>query len=163
MSLRSFARRILTNPLVASRSIVLFLFVVVTAFGYTNRPPPEPDVSLPFMYGLARWDSLYYMRTAIDGFSADPSNALYAFRPIFPLILRLLYPVFSWLEVGSAEVLAGTLWNLFAIAMAAVYLERLTGLLLGPRIARRALLLLAVYPSTLFFTAIYPEATCILL
>src|SRR5207302_6856649 len=40
--------------------------------------------------------------------------------------------------------------------------ERLTKQLLGPAIASSTLLLLAVYPSTFFFTVIYSEATCIL-
>lgn len=103
------------------------------------------------------------MQIASGGFGAAPGSTLYAFRPLYPLILRLLYPLFGWLDVASAEVMGGFVWNLFATVMAAVYLERLTGLLLGPRIAGRTLLLLAVFPSTLFLTVIYPEATCILL
>src|SRR5437773_10777698 len=58
--------------------------------------------------------------------------------------------------------LAGFLWNLVAVGIAALYLERLTKQLLGPAIASSTLLLLAVYPSTFFFTVIYSEATCIL-
>ena len=86
----------------------------------------------------------------------------YSFRPLFPLIIRTLYPVFFSLDVRSAEVVAGFLWNLVALGIAAVYLERLTRLLFGPTIASRTLLLLAVYPSTFFFSVIYSEATCIL-
>ncbi len=119
-----------------------------------------PDVNLPILYGLARWDSGYYLGIATGGYGIF--QHAYSFRPLFPLVLRTLYPAFFWLDVRSAEVAAGFLWNLVALGVAAVYLERLTKLLFGPTIASRALLLLAVYPSTFFFSVIYSEATCIL-
>src|SRR5256884_7594758 len=84
------------------------------------------------------------------------------FGPSSHLQSEPLYPAFPWLDVRSAEVLAGFLWNLVAVGIAALYLERLTKQLLGPAIASSTLLLLAVYPSTFFFTVIYSEATCIL-
>ena len=150
----------LTNPLVASRPIVVLLVATATVFGIRAGVDPVADVNLPILYGLARWDSYYYLRIATSGYGGFQHS--YSFRPIFPLVIRLLYPRFPWLDTGSAEVLAGLLWNVVALGIAAIYLERLTKLLFGPGIASRALLLLAVYPSTLFFTVIYSEATAIL-
>ena len=151
----------ITNPLVASRVVVLFLVATATMFGNsTGVLPPIPDVNLPVLYGLARWDSSYYLGIATGGYGIFQHG--YSFRPLFPLIIRTLYPIFFWLDVRSAEVVAGFLWNLVALGIAAVYLERLTKLLLGPTIASRTLFLLAIYPSTFFFSVIYSEATSIL-
>ncbi len=161
LSLRNEFSKWLTNPLVASRALVVFLVATVTVFGNsTGSLPPIGDVNLPVLYGLARWDSGYYLGIATDGYAIFQHG--YSFRPLFPLAIRALYPAFPWLDVRSAEVLAGFLWNLVAVGIAAVYLERLTKQLLGPAIASSTLLLLAVYPSTFFFTVIYSEATCIL-
>jgi hypothetical protein len=141
--------------------LVVFLVATVTVFcNSTGSLPPIGDVNLPVLYGLARWDSGYYLGIATDGYAIFQHG--YSFRPLFPLAIRALYPAFPWLDVRSAEVLAGFLWNLAAVGIAAFYLERLTKQLLGPAIASSTLLLLAVYPSTFFFTVIYSEATCIL-
>src|SRR5205807_1080463 len=158
LSLRNELAKWLTNPLVASRALVVFLVATVTVFGNsTGSLPPIGDVNLPVLYGLARWDSGYYLGIATDGYAIFQHG--YSFRPLFPLAIRALYPAFPWLDVRSAEVLAGFLWNLVAVGIAAFYLERLTKQLLGPAIASSTLLLLAVYPSTFFFTVIYSEAT----
>src|SRR2546422_10699785 len=151
LSLRKEFSRWLTNPLVASRALILFLVATVTVFGNRTGPlPPIGDVNLPVLYGLARWDSGYYLGIAADGYTVFQHG--YSFRPLFPLAIRALYPAFPWLDVRSAEVLAGFLWNLVAVGIAAFYLERLTQQLLGPAIASSTLLLLAVYPATFFFT-----------
>ena len=151
----------LTNPLVASRAIIVFLVATATVFGNSTGPaPPIGDVNLPILYGLARWDSGYYLRIATDGFGIFQHG--YSFRPLFPIIIRILYPAFPFLDVQSAEVLAGFVWNFAALGIAAVYLDRLTRLLLGPRISGGTLLLMAVFPASFFFTVIYSEATSIL-
>ena len=151
LSLRNELSKWLTNPLVASRALVVFLVATVTVFGNsTGSLPPIGDVNLPVLYGLARWDSGYYLGIATDGYAIFQHG--YSFRPLFPLAIRALYPAFPWLDVRSAEVLAGFLWNLVAVGIAAFYLERLTKQLLGPAIASSTLLLLAVYPATFFFT-----------
>src|SRR3989442_11720933 len=160
-SLVSRVSKLVTNPLLASRPIVLFLVATGTLFGLSvGNTMTVPDVNLPILYGLARWVFCYYLVIATGGYGFF--QHAYSFRPLFPLVLRTLYPIFFWLDVRSAEVVAGFLWNLVALGIAAVYLERLTKLLFGPTIASRTLLLLAVYPSTFFFSVIYSEATSIL-
>src|SRR6266568_6002498 len=164
LSIRRLRLRELANSLVGSRVIVVLLVATGVMFGYsTGQFPPIPDVNLPVLYGLARWDSGYYMGIARLGYGAFLNNRAYAFLPGFPLILRGLYPLFFWLDTASAEVMAGFVWNLVAVGLASVYLVRLTRLIIGSEVANRTLALLAVYPSTFFLSAIYPEATCLLL
>jgi hypothetical protein len=158
---RSRLSKLVTNPLVASRVLVMFLVAAAPVFGNsTGALPPIADVNLPILYGLARWDSGYYLGIATNGYGIFEHG--YSFRPLFPLVIRLLYPAFPWLDVRSAEVLAGFLWNLVALGLAGFYLEKLTRLVFGQGIAARTVLLLAIYPSTFFLTVIYSEATAIL-
>src|SRR5207249_2627646 len=164
LSIRHLPLREVANSLVGSRIIVMLLIATGVAFGYRiGQFPPIPDVNIPILYGLARWDSGYYMGIATSGYGVFANNRAYAFLPGFPLILRLLYPLLFWLDTAPAEVMAGFVWNLGAVALASVYLARLTRLIIGADVANRTLTLLAVYPSTLFLSAIYPEATALLL
>jgi len=164
LSIRHLPLREVANSLVGSRIIVMLLIATGVLFGYrTGQFPPIPDVNIPVLYGLARWDSGYYMGIATSGYGVFANNRAYAFLPGFPLILRLLYPLFFWLDTAPAEVMAGFVWNLGAVALASVYIARLTRLIIGPEVANRTLALLAVYPSTFFLSAIYPEATALLL
>jgi hypothetical protein len=153
----------LVNPVLVSRLLIVSLVASGAVFGY--RAVRFPDVHVPLLYGLARWDSQYYIGIAANGFNSFANHQAYAFRPLYPWILHALYPTFlnGSTDTSSAIVIAGFLWNLFAIGLAAFYLEKLTSILLGSKVANRTLLLLAVYPSTFFLSAIYPEATAILL
>src|SRR2546427_11215227 len=164
LSIRHLPLREVATSLVGSRIIVMLLIATGVLFGYrTGQFPPIPDVNIPVLYGLARWDSGYYMGIARGGYGAFANNQAYGFPPVFPAMLRLLYPLFFWLDTPSAEVVAGLVWNLVAVALASVYLARLTKLIIGPDVANRTLVLLAVYPSTYILTAIYSEATCLVL
>src|SRR5207245_6073832 len=107
-SLVSRGSKLVTKPLLASRPIVLFLVATGTLFGLSvGNTMTVPDVNLPILYGLARWDSGYYLGIATGGYGIF--QHAYSFRPLFPLVLRTLYPAFFWLDVRSAEVAAGFL------------------------------------------------------
>jgi hypothetical protein len=118
-------------------------------------------VNIPILSGFARWDSGYFMQIAVKGYT---SVADYAFRPLYPLILRIAYQPFNgWLGTDRAELVGGLIWNVVALALAGIYLSRLTKSLLGPQVATRTIAILAVYPATFFLSAIYAEATTLLL
>ncbi len=105
----------------------------------------------------ARWDSDWYLRIAENGYREAPSSTP-AFFPLYPALVGLL----GRLLLGH-YVLAGVLVSLAAGAAAFVLLLRLGTRLLGERAARRALLLLAVFPTSLFFGAVYSESLYLLL
>src|SRR3989441_8692938 len=97
-SLVSRVSKLVTNPLLASRPIVLFLVATGTLFGLpVGNTITVPDVNLPLLYGLARWDSGYYLGIATggDGFFQHP----YFFLPLLPPVLPTLYPPFFSLDV----------------------------------------------------------------
>jgi hypothetical protein len=100
---------------------------------------------------LARWDSVWYLAIANDGYPADDVRRT-AFFPLYPLLLRAANAV-----IGR-PVIAGALVSLACFAVALVVLHRLTALELGAPAARTTVWALALFPGAVFFTAVYSEA-----
>jgi hypothetical protein len=105
---------------------------------------------------LSRWDSVWYLAIANDGYPpADARRA--AFFPLYPLLVRAANAV-----VGR-PVIAGALVSLACFAGALVLLHRLTELELGPDAAGPAVWAIALFPGAVFFSAVYSEALYLLL
>jgi hypothetical protein len=136
----------------------------------------RPDLTHPFQgtrlggfaellfSSLARWDATWYLSIAHDGYSA-PGAALTGqsnlnFFPLYPQVVRLVAG-FS----GSPELLliASYVVSLAAFLGALYLLYRLVELELGPRIARTAVVLIALFPGSVFFSAPYSESLFLLL
>ncbi len=103
----------------------------------------------------ARWDSDWYIQIAQHGYvwpSARP-----AFFPLYPLLVGGLGHA-----IGGHFVLAGVLVSLVAGALAFVLFFRLAELKLGESTALRATFFLAIFPTTLFFGAVYSESLFLL-
>jgi hypothetical protein len=100
---------------------------------------------------FARWDSVWYLAIANDGYAGDdPRRA--AFFPLYPLLVR------SVDTVVRDPIVAGVLVSVACFAAALVLLHRLTALELGAPAARMAVWALALYPGALFFSMVYSEA-----
>jgi hypothetical protein len=104
----------------------------------------------------ARWDSDWYLQIAQHGYVWPSSRP--AFFPLYPLLIGTLGHL-----LGGHTVLAGVLVSLAACAGAFVALDRLARLKLGDDTAHRAVLFLAVFPTTLFLGAVYSESLFLLL
>ena len=100
----------------------------------------------------ARWDSVWFLRIAEDGYGATEEAAA-AFYPLYPLLVgvvgRLLF---------GHYVLAGVLVSLAATLGAFALLYRLALPRLGAMGARRSVVYLAVFPFAVFLGAVYSEA-----
>jgi hypothetical protein len=100
---------------------------------------------------LARWDSVWYLAIANDGYPADdPRRA--AFFPLYPLLVRAAD------VVVRDPIVAGALVSVLCFGVALVLLHRLTELELGPAAARPAVWAVALFPGAVFFSAVYSEA-----
>src|SRR3954449_11714598 len=100
---------------------------------------------------FARWDSVWYLAIANDGYPADdPRRA--AFFPLYPLLVRAAN------TVVREPIVAGTLVSLACFLVALVLLHRLTALELGAPAARMSVWALALFPGAVFFSAVYSEA-----
>lgn len=100
---------------------------------------------------LERWDALWFLRIAADGYRADDGSA--AFWPGYPLATRALSAVFGGHTLGAALVMSG----LFSVA--ALVLFYLLGTHeFGEPVARRSVLYLALFPTAFFLAAPYSES-----
>lgn len=103
-----------------------------------------------------RWDSGWFLHIAQHGYT-DPGHST-AFFPLYPLLVRGV----GWFLLGH-YLLAGVIVSLIASAAAFVVIWNLAGELVGEESARRALLYLALFPTTLFLLAVYSESLYLLL
>jgi Gpi18-like mannosyltransferase len=167
MSVDKVGIKNLLAVVLSSRLLVFFIAVV------SNTVIPQhllgvPELKVPFFGLFAKWDSFYYLGIASRGYSASypPSylSRFWAFRPFYPFLLWLLGSPFAGL-LGKDEsfLITGVLWNTFAFTIAAIYLYKLTQLMLDQESAYHTVLFLSFFPGTVFFTAIQPESTYILL
>lgn len=107
---------------------------------------------------LARWDAVWYLLIAEEGYAGGepfPSDSRAAFFPLYPALIRALS---GFTESPGAQLIAAEVISLAAFLGALYLLYRLVDLELGPEIARIAVLLLALSPWTLFFSAPYTES-----
>ncbi|MEI8104706.1 MAG: mannosyltransferase family protein [Actinomycetes bacterium] len=104
----------------------------------------------------SRADSSWYVHIAEHGYAATDNST--AFFPLYPLCVNVL----GWL-LGGHYLLAGVLISLIASVAAFVCLWELALTLVDEAAARRTLLYLAVFPTTLFLIAVYSESLYLLL
>jgi hypothetical protein len=101
----------------------------------------------------ARWDALHFFTVAEHGYSGPNAGPFgTAFFPGFPLALRALS------AVGLSPVAAGLLVSAAASLVAFAYLHKLAEHDVGRGSGRRAVLYLALFPTSVFLIAPYSEA-----
>ena len=106
---------------------------------------------------LARWDSVWYLSIADSGYDGPAREA---FFPLYPLLVRALATPAG--AAPEALLLAAYAISLAALLGALYLLWRLASLELGRPLAGPTLLLLAVFPGSLFFGAPYSESLFLL-
>ena len=143
-------------PLLVSRAIVWLAGVpAMLALGYSSWRESADPGNLTAQLGnvgevlgapVMRWDSVYYVQIANDGYTSAKQAG---FFPLYPPLIGLV----------GAPVVTGVLVSLIAFAVALVLFDRLSVLETGSGpVARRAVWLLALFPASLFFSAVYTEA-----
>ncbi|MDI3298725.1 MAG: mannosyltransferase family protein [Bacillota bacterium] len=123
-----------------------------------GRPAqPWPMSQAPLLFTMwDRYDAQWYLEIARYGYSGFPVRSHYspeAFFPLYPLLIG----VGERLTGVDGAVVGVLLSNLFLL-LGLVLLERLVERRFGPRVARRAVLLLLLFPTAFYFSAIYTEA-----
>ena len=123
----------------------------------------EPGLTHPFgglaediLSPLARWDAVWFLRVADEGYAGGPETA---FFPLYPLLVRLLALPFG--SEGALLVSAYAV-SLACFAGALVLLHRLVELELDRRVATASVWLVAVFPAALYFGAPYSESLFLL-
>ena len=103
-----------------------------------------------------RQDAVWYLRLAADGWSTDDASA--AFFPLYPLTVRVV----AW-ALPVDDLLAALLVSNLAFLGALLALFALTTEAFGDRVARRAIVVAAIFPTSFFFLAPYTESLFLLL
>jgi hypothetical protein len=142
-----------------SRAAIWVAAIFAYAWFQPNRHPLADrwDVAANHDLGWAldvwaRWDSGWFLRIAENGYAALPNDAA-AFFPLYPALVGA-----AGRALGGHYVLAGTLVSLAAAIASFVLLFRLAEPRMGADGARRAVLYLAIFPTTLFLQAVYSES-----
>jgi Mannosyltransferase (PIG-V) len=104
----------------------------------------------------ARWDSDWYLRIAESGYHWPSSTP--AFFPLYPAIVAVAGRL-----LGDRFLLGGVLVSLAACAALFALLYDLVRGRLGEPIARRTVVYLALFPTSLFLGAVYGESLFLLL
>jgi len=149
--------------------LLVAIFAALSAGGAMERNASkfdQPAVTSPLGgFGdivaepLARWDAVWFLTIANGGYDGADSPR-HAFFPLYPLLARGLGELGGG---GSAAVLlAAYAVSLAAFFAALVLLHRLTALELGRRAAWPTLLLVCVFPPSLYFGAPYSESLFLL-
>jgi hypothetical protein len=131
---------------------VLFAFLWFTPNVITRQQPHDLGYGLDI---FSRWDGNWYVRIAQSGYETGASRAFY---PLYPLLVAGIGRAF-----GGHYVVAGVLISLAACAGCMWLLWKLAESKLGRDGASRAVVLLAVFPMSLFLQAVYAEALYLLL
>jgi hypothetical protein len=121
-------------------------------------PDPSETLSGLLLSPANRWDAVFYLEIAQDGYADSAINA--AFFPLYPLLIRAVGEPIDALGLAGAHPFefAGLLVSLAAFIVALYLLHRLTDLELGPKAADNTVMLLALFPTSFFFSAIYTES-----
>ncbi|MCW3066955.1 MAG: hypothetical protein JWN32_4127, partial [Solirubrobacterales bacterium] len=100
-----------------------------------------------------RWDSVWYLAIARDGYDQHLKTA---FFPLYPLLAHGV-----GLPFGSA-LIGGLLVSGACFVAGLCVVHRLAALELGDKVAGPAVLLIAVFPMSFFFSAVYSESLYLL-
>jgi 4-amino-4-deoxy-L-arabinose transferase-like glycosyltransferase len=134
---------------------VALAFLAGDALGLASGRADLLGLDGPFaMWG--NWDAGFFLEIAREGYAGKTERA--AFYPLYPTLV----------SVVSAVLPGSDVWAGLAVSAAAglgsfVLLHRIAKRRLGAGAARRAVLYLAVFPTTLFLGAVYSESLFLLL
>ena len=172
---RSWAVRDLLIPFVATR--LMLLVVGWLALQYFVDLPTKPNTweikpdgnigkivakispdAYPLVNIWSRWDAGWYQSIAEKGYEFVPNRrSSTAFFPLYPLLMRAVH-VLSHSNTDASWLICGIIVSNAALLAALFYLFRLVRLDLDHDDAARAALYLLVFPTTLFFSAVYSES-----
>lgn len=152
--------------LAARRAIIVWwagsrVLVFGSAFAlHLTRAPRGyfgPALFRPLFGPLEAWDGIWYRLIALHGYLLVPGRQSDpAFFPLYPLLLKILG------TTGMPIAVAGVLLSNVLFLGALFAFDALSAELFDRGRARRATLLLAVFPTTYVCSMIYPESLVLL-
>jgi len=139
-----------------SRLVIFAAMAVSPRFIAPVTGPGVWNLDNPLVRPLFRWDTGWYMSISKKGYSYNGNprqRQNIAFFPLYPLTCRLCHAV-TGLSIPFCAVFLSNV--AFFIGLAALY--ALVSWEIGPDVARSAILLLAFFPASFFFSTMYAES-----
>ena len=101
-----------------------------------------------------RWDSVWYLRIAHDGYPAGPTEgqSSYGFFPLYPLLIKAVH------GLGSSRQVSALLVSNVALCVACFFLYRLARLSFDEPCARRSIKYLFLFPSAFILSGAFSES-----
>ncbi|MDP2860779.1 MAG: glycosyltransferase family 39 protein [bacterium] len=132
---------------------VLAVFSYNVSFSYINAlPPPNP---LDYLYGLANFDGIHYLRTVNEGYKAEFSQA---FFPLYPILIKTV-GVFTF----NNFLISGLIISNLSFLLGLIFFYKLAKEDFGENVARWGTVFLLTFPTSFFFGAVYNEGLFFLL
>jgi hypothetical protein len=152
--------RDLIVPFALTRTALLAVAILAGAsisYGVACRPCDLSSV--PVLNVLSRWDGEAYLRVAREGYlAAEPgAQSTGAFTPLLPMLMRGLAALAGRSD-DDALLAAGVIVSNVALVAGLLYLLALGRLELDASSARRAVLYVLVFPTTVLLSAVYAES-----
>lgn len=130
-----------------TRIVLTGLGLLVRGFFPQNIQPPMSSFSFLNVWGV--WDSYHYLHIAQSGYV---TNALYAFFPLYPLLMKALA-----LVVGNAFI-SGLLISNVCLLIASIYLYKLVRLEKEQETALNTVKYLFLYPTAFVLSGVFTES-----
>lgn len=114
--------------------------------------------NLPALDMWAQWDARHYVDIALRGYDppAAPESNI-AFFPLYPLLIRVVLVALGRVDEQTGALVGLVISNL-ALFGALLYLSALVARDFSLSVARRTVLYLLVFPTTLFLSSVYAES-----
>jgi Gpi18-like mannosyltransferase len=156
--LRRLLRRF-RYPIAVALASRVAVYLLIAGVGWTSRVPHASSASYQaFFSPLALWDSAWYHRIALHWYDPAVSHGNNAaFLPLFPAIWRAL------MLLPGPDTWPASVFSTACFVVALVLFHELGERLVGPVEARRATLLLAVFPLSFVYSMPYAESLFLLL
>ncbi|MEO5720096.1 MAG: mannosyltransferase family protein [Chthoniobacterales bacterium] len=123
---------------------------------------PVSTAHYPLVNMWSRWDGGWYHNIAARGYKfTTEAQTNVAFLPVYPMLLRATHAVVHSRK-GVWWLVCGIVVSNAALLGALIYLFLLARLEFDEPTARRAVLYLLIFPTTLFLSAVYSESVFLL-
>ena len=139
-----------------SRAVIVTAIAISPWYVTESTFPTKWQIDNPLLRPLFRWDAGWYMNIAQHGYAynGDPTREHnIVFLPLYPVTCRLCHKV-TGLSIPVCAVLLSNV--AFLAGLLALY--RLVAHELRPQVAQLTILLLAFFPTSLFFSSMYTES-----
>ena len=127
--------------------------VPVSAFYRITSDAPFGTMNL-----WSHWDGEHYVALAAGGYLQPPENVSPAFFPLYPLLARSFAEMFGGPASLGALGVWGVLVSLLALPFALYFVYKIAEHARDAATARRTVLVLAFFPTSFFFNAVYTES-----